>query len=237
MAIDIDLSSLCISVQIGKQICVTFPGGLTVCAQFGIELGDPSAIIRSFLAGVNSALAPAQPIFDIIDVLIAIVNCVKAVPEALSVPPDPTKIFSCIPGLLEALEKVAGIPLQIPVMIKQIILAIVTGVQAILGELTAFIHYESDLLAAATLAAKPGNLVLKSIYDCEHNNFAIELQNMNESMKPLNRLIGIINLLLEALTGQSLPTFSDLGSDVTAAIQPIQQVLSEIQMVANYLPG
>jgi len=237
VAVDVDLNGLCVSVSLSNQLCITFPGGAEVCAQQGLDLGDPGAITRSFFGTVNTVLAPFVPLFNVIDCVLAVVECVKAIPDALSVPPDPTKIFDCIPSLLEAVAKIVGIPLAIPVMIKQIVEAIIQGVLVILAQLEAFIDYELDILAAETAAALPGNVVLQAILDCEKSNYDLEIANANESMKPLNRMIGVVNLLLLPLTGQELPTFGDLGADAKSAIDAIQSVLELIQQIAATLPG
>ncbi len=237
MSVDIDTTGLCLRVIRTGQLCVTFPGGVEICAYLGIDKGAVGEVIRSLLAGINTALAPLQPFFNVLDVVIAIVTCIQAIPDMVAIPPDPSKFFNCIPGLLEAIEKVIGLPLQIPKMIKQIILIIIEAILTIIGEIEAFIDYELDILSAGTEPAWPGNLALTSILDCETGNFDLQLHNLNESLKPLNRLIGFINFFVYTFTGQQLPTFADLGTAAKDAIQPMKDTLATIVQIVNIIPG
>src|SRR4051812_34186057 len=108
MAVSVDMGGLCVEVTRTKQLCVTFPGGVQVCAQAGIDTGDSGQLVRSFFGSMNTVFAPLAPFFNLLDLVLAIVECVKAVPAAISLPPDPSKIFQCIPPLVEAVGKVAG---------------------------------------------------------------------------------------------------------------------------------
>src|SRR5580704_7442375 len=98
-------SVLCLPPPPHIDLCITFPGGATVCAMDILNAADPFQIIQSLLQSVNTALAPLTPIFNIIDVVEAIVACIQAIPQCLA-PPNPEPLIKCIPVLVAALAKV-----------------------------------------------------------------------------------------------------------------------------------
>lgn len=230
---------LCIQVGNSRNFCVTLPGGAEICAISGLETGDVAAVVRSFIQHLNTALGPLAPFFNILDFAVAVVECVKAVPEAISLPPQPQKLFDCVKGLLEALEKLLALapPLTIPKMVKGIILVLAETLRGISSELRAMLRQNARLLAAATLAAKPGNVALQSVLDCARNNFDAELANLNASMAPLNRLVGYVNLLLElAQVPQEVPSFDELGEDAASALDTIDPIIHILESIADAIP-
>lgn len=235
----ITAQSLCFPVQNSSNFCIAMPGGAEICAIVGLAEGDIAAAVRAFIQQINTALAPLAPIFNILDLAVAVVECVKAVPDCIAIPPQPQKLFDCIPGLLEALEKLLALlpPLTIPRMVKGILLAVVAMLNGLKIELQSFIRAETDILAAATLAAKPGNVKLLSAVDCARANFDAQLANMNAGMAPLNRLVGYVNLLLSlALIDQQVPTFDQLGDDAAAMLEAIDPIVHGLQIIADAIP-
>lgn len=233
-------NQLCFQVGDARNFCVTLPGGAEICAITSLETGDVAQIVRGMIQQVNTALAPLAPFFTILDLAVAIVECVKAVPDALaSFPPQPQKIFECIPGLLEALEKLLALapPLSIPKLVKGICLVLAETLRGISTELRAMIRQNARLLAAATEAAKPGNVALVSVLDCARANFDAELANLNASMAPLNRLVGYVNLLLElAQVPQVIPDFDELGADAEQALEIVDPVIGVLEAIADAIP-
>lgn len=234
-----DLSLLCVSVNTGPgELCITFPGGATLCAQAGYDFGDPAAITRALFAQVNSSLMPLTPMFNTIDVAMKIVECIKAIPATIGPPPDPTALAKALPGLLEALEKLVAIlpPLSIPKLVVDIIRAIVMGLIGLKGELTALIRQQARIIELATKAAKPGNIVLLSVLDCATQNFDAQLANLNTGLAPLNRLIGVVNALMEMAGLKPLPALDDLGDDPEAALSILDDFIDVLQTASAAIP-
>lgn len=66
---------VCIEIPpIPDPLQMTLPGGVTM-------------VSMNLLASIQPALTPLVPIFNIIDTVIAVFNCIKAIPDALSMPP------------------------------------------------------------------------------------------------------------------------------------------------------
>lgn len=237
--IDIQLPSLAdLCVQVGGgpgQICIFMPGGATICASIGYEFGDPAEILAALLAQVNTALAPLTPFFDVLDLLVAIVNCIKAIPDSLGPPPNPQPIVDCLKGLAEALEKILGLipPLSILKMIKSILLAIAAALLGIRNKIAAIADQAERILQAATAAAALGNLELAAIADCAQANQDLQLQNLNAQMLPLNRLIGLLNAFLQLAGLPCVPLVGDLVGDL---VKPLDDAIAAIEAVADAIP-
>lgn len=219
----------------GSEICIFFPGGATFCASYGFELCDPAEVIKPLLAQVNTALAPLTPFLNVLDVLKALVDCVSAIPDSLGPPPDPTAISNCIPGLLEALEKLAELfpPLSLFKLVKSILLAIIAFLVGLRNKIAAFVDQLERIAAAATAAAALGNVRLQAVVDCATGNLDVQLQNLNASVAPLNRLIGLVNTILELAGLPCIPTLADLGDFLT---DPLDTLIEILQTIADAIP-
>jgi hypothetical protein len=234
-----DLSTVCIDLKVTSQeLCITFPGGAEMCVQIpGVP--DPTDVSKQLLAQANAALAPLVPIFNIVDAILALFNCVKAIPDSLGPPPDPTKLAECIPDLAKKIDQLLKLipQLSIPVLIAGLIDVLLFYLQGFRGQLQAVIAHQARLLAAATRAAELGNVQLRTVVDCATGQMDAYLQNLNEGMKPLNRLVGLLNLFLQLAGLPPIPDFKNLGDDAEAALAPLDAVIDSLKTVRAGLPG
>jgi hypothetical protein len=234
-----DLSTVCIDLKVTSQeLCITFPGGAEMCVQVpGVP--DPTDVSKQLLAQANAALAPLVPIFNIVDAILALFNCVKAIPDSLGPPPDPTKLAECIPDLAKKIDQLLKLipQLSIPVLIAGLIDVLLFYLQGFRGQLQAVIAHQARLLAAATRAAELGNVQLRTVVDCATGQMDAYLQNLNEGMKPLNRLVGLLNLFLQLAGLPPIPDFKNLGDDAEAALAPLDAVIDSLKTVRAGLPG
>lgn len=208
-----DLSVLCIGLDTGPgQLCITMPGGAQICAYYGLETGDYGDITRGLLAQLNTALAPLTPFFQTVDVIKQTIDCLMAIPDCItSLNPQP--LAQCIPDLVEKLQKLlALIPqLSVPVMVRDIIDVLIVVLIAYKLDIEELLKQQARILAAATRAAATGNVVLQTSVDCATGDLDAALQNMNDSFQPLNRLVGVVNLLLELASLPALPSLDGLN--------------------------
>jgi len=234
-----DLSTVCIDLKVTSQeLCITFPGGAEMCVQIpGVP--DPTDVSKQLLAQANAALTPLVPVFNIIDAILALFKCVKAIPDSLGPPPDPTKLAECIPDLAEKIDKLLKLipQLSIPVLIAGLIDVILFYLEGLRGQLKAIIAAQVRIAAAATRAAELGNVQLRTVVDCATGAMDAYLQNLNEGMKPLNRLVGLLNLFLQLAGLPTIPDLANLGDDAEAALAPLDAVIESLKTVRAGLPG
>lgn len=241
MSLDADaLAALCIQIPMSPTgICIPLPGGAEICPTQGMDLGDPSEVLRGFLAQLSPAFAPLTPVFIIIGVVKAVVDCVQAIPDSLGPPPDPTAIAECIPPLVEKLEKLLKLLPQysVPLMVKNTINAVVLFLTALKNELNVIISETERIIAATTLAGIPGNELLASIVDCASTNANTMLANMQASMQPLGALIDLINIFLGLIGQDPITGVPDLSGGASEALAPIDDFIEVLQTVAAAIPG
>lgn len=234
-----DLSTVCIDLKVTPhELCVTFPGGAEVCVQIpGVP--DPTEVSKQLLAQANAALAPLVPVFNIIDAIIALFNCVKAIPDALGPPPDPSKLADCIPDLAKKIDQLLKLipQLSIPLLIAGLIDVLLFYLEGLRGQLQAIIAAQLRIAAAATRAAELGNVQLRTVVDCAEASMDAYLQNLNEGMKPLNRLVALLNLFLQLAGLPPIPDLKNLGDDAEAALAPLDAAIESLKTVRAGLPA
>lgn len=241
-AIDIDfpdLADFCIEVQTGAGgLCVRFPGGATLCAQFGVDIGDLGTITRSALGSINAALTPLQPFFNVLDVLVQIVTCMQAIPDCIGPPPNPTKLIDCLPDLVKKLAALLGLipQLSIPVLVADLLDVMIVGLLALRGELAAMIEQQARLLAAATRASELGNVSLQIVVDCATGNLDAQLVNKQAGMEPLNRLLGVVNALLKLAGLPPIPALDSIGELSADALAGLDASIQALETAKASLP-
>lgn len=156
-------------------------------------------------------MAPLVPVFNIIDTVIALFNCVKAIPDSLGPSPDPTKLAECIPDLAEKASKLLKLipQLSVPLLVIGIIDCLIDFLQGVKQQLESTIDKLIEIANAATKADELGDAKLHLVVECADENFNIQLQAMNESFGPINKLIALLNIFLGLL---GLPEVPELGS-------------------------
>jgi len=233
------LHGFCQTNAVSTRLCITMPGGAEVCAQFpAARVPDPSELIAALFGNLSAALAPLAPIFSIIEVLIAIVDCLKAVQKAIaSFPPRPDKLLSCFPKLARALGKVLSLlpPLTIPVMIGNFLDALLTFLAGIRNQLLAIIRKTLKILIASTSAASLPSLQLGVIVDCAQGDLDLYMANLNANAGPLARMLSFVNELLSLAGMDPLPQVN-LRSQAADAIAPLDETITVLQKIRLFFP-
>ena len=75
--------------------------------------GGPSIEHVNLLQVVQPALTPLMPIFNIIDAVVAAFECIKAIPQTIGPPPDPTALATAIPELAQKVSRLLGLVPQL----------------------------------------------------------------------------------------------------------------------------
>lgn len=232
------LSEVCIDLSTGPgELCIEFPGGTRICAQVGYDLGDPSDITRALMAQINTALAPMIPLFDVIDVAKKLFDCVQAIPDAIT-NLDPTPILQCIPELKKKLDAILKcLPItSVPLFVKSVINVMIAQLLGLRMDLAALIKQQERIIQAATKAAMVGNVQLQVAVDCAEGNLAAQLRNMNSTLQPLNRLIGVLNLLLNLVGLPCMPTIGGLAKAAASTLKVIDNAIKILETIRDAIP-
>lgn len=134
--------------EIPDPFSITLPGGVSMES-------------INLMEQIQPALTPLMPIFDTV---VAVFNCIKAIPDTLGPPPDPTVLAACIPELAEKVAKLLKLipQLSIPLTIIGIIDLIIDTLrqartlllhlQAQMQQITGAIDRATDLEDAGLMA-------------------------------------------------------------------------------------
>jgi len=235
-----DLSSVCVELQVGSQdLRVTFPGGAELSVQLPTAgIPDLSQLAKQLLAEANAALAPVVPLFNLLDALLAIVECVKAIPAALGPPPDPRKLAACVPDLVEKATRLLPLvpQLSVPLFVVGLIDTVITLLEGARRQVTAIVAAQARLADAAARAAALGNAQLQAVVACAGGNVAAELKNVGAGMAPVNRLLAALNLLLKLAGLPALPPLMDLGTDAAAALAVLDALVAQLRAARDAIP-
>lgn len=235
-----DLREFCIDIDVVPgEVCVTFPGGAEICATLpDIVPPQPDKYIRALFAQVNSALAPLQPIFNIIDAIVAVFDCIKAVSTL-----DPVEIINCIPNLADKVAALLNLlpQLSLPALIAGLLEVLILYMQGTRNQIVRAIELLQRVLDAETAATRPGNIALARVLPCALDDLDKLFQWQNEANKPVNRLIGVINLFLEiiGLSRFKIPCIGSLLADLPqleAAIDLIDLLIELLRIIRLAIP-
>src|SRR6185503_340774 len=233
-----DLKSICVELTVQPQsLSVTFPGGASIDAELPEVVPDPMQLSKQLLAQANAALAPLGPVFNLIDVALALFNAVKAIPDAIS-HLDPSKITDALPDLANKAARIAAVvpQLSVPLMILGLVDALLAFLGGLSGQLRAIIDQQARIQKAENRAAELGNAQLQAVADCSKHHVSAQLQSLSESVAPVNRLIALINVFAQLVGLGPLPDLSNLGTDASAALRGLDDTVKALQEIRAAIP-
>lgn len=240
----LDVGDACIDLGVDLSLDgleIIFPGGavLSIPTPPGIDVAFAIDYGKQFLAAVSAALMPLQPIFNIIDLLLLIVEALKAIPDAIT-QLSPGKLIEIIPKIAAKLDKLLAIipPLSIPIFLKsllRVIIVMLTGIKAALKAVfDALIEVSlADARADALAIDFPAvSLQLKLAVDCGKASAAAAMGGLSQGLKPLDSLLKIIKLFVELIgLPVKIPTLAELGADAEAALVVIDVLIKALTIV------
>jgi hypothetical protein len=218
---------ICIEIpEIPDPFSITLPGGVSMES-------------INLMEQIQPALTPLMPLFDIIDTVVAVFNCIKAIPDTLGPPPDPTVLAACIPELA---EKVAGLlklipQLSLPYTIIGIIDLIIDTLRQARSLLLHLQAQMQQILGAIDRATELEDAGLMAITNCAQANVAQEAANVGKSLASLGKLIGLLNIFLELVGAPTVPDLSDLaGSPLDEVVPPLDAIVDQLTQVRDMVP-
>lgn len=227
--------------ELPDSIDIPFPGGIIISQIISAIRGAPSGIdmIVNLMQQMQPALAPLAPLFTIIDTIVAVFNCIQAVPDTIGPPPDPFALAKCLEELAALIDKLLSlIPmLSLPLMIIKLIDAIIYMLESIIMQL----RYLNDQILKAYAAIAKGeqiedaNLVAFGL--CAQQDIETQALNIMESLAYFGKFIGIINVFMEMIGQEPLLDFSGFsGIPLSEAIDPIQDAIDVLRAARKLIP-
>jgi hypothetical protein len=196
------------------EVCL--PGG--VCLSYvwdGInKIPTASDISMDFFSQIGPAMAPLKPVFDILDTVMSIFNCVKAIPKSI-LTLNPQELIDCFPALAKAVDQILKLipQLSLPKMIKALLHNIATLLRGIASDLK---YIESQLQRIADnidRAAQLGDHKMNGFLVCAQNDVNETALSTAEALKGIGTIILMVNIFMGLIGGQEVPCFGSLISD------------------------
>jgi hypothetical protein len=126
--------------------------------------------------------------------------------------------------------------LSIPVLVADLLEVVIVGLIALRGELAAMITQQLRIAAAATRAAQTGNIQLNLAVNCATGNLDALLANKQAGMQPLNRIVGIINLLLGLAGLPTIPSLDSIDALDDSALVGLDKTIQILETAKAALP-
>jgi len=218
---------ICIEIpEIPDPFNLTLPGGIEIEHINLMEVIQP-------------ALTPLVPIFNIIDTVVAVFNCIKAIPDTLGPPPDQTAIATCLPDLAEKVAKLLKLIPQrsIPLTIIGLIDLVIDTLLKARSELMHLQQQMQQILGVIDRATDLDDAGLMAIAQCAQANVAQEAANVGKSLAALGKLIGLINLFMGMVGGPEIPDLSNLaGRPLDDVVPPLDAIVDALKTARDAVP-
>ncbi len=235
-----DLAEFCIGLKIAPGLfCVTLPGGAELCVQADVDVPDAADAARKLFEQANSALTPLVPIFNVIDAVISLKNCVEAIPDALGGDIGAIRtVGDCVPDVLRKVDALIALLPQtsLPILAAQIIDSLIAFLRAYRAQILRMIARLNAIIRAQTRAAAAGNTQLEILLDCATGNLDAELVNYNSQFTPIQRLIGVVNAFLELAGLPCIPAIQPVTALNALAVADIDKAIELLEALRALLP-
>lgn len=238
----LNLGELCVPTPElpSKPLCLTLPGGTELCPPMGYQHLGLLEYAREAVGLANTALAPMRPVFEVIEVLALIEQCLSKIPDILGPPPNPKPLIETLIKLAEKMKLVLKLspPFSAPIMLVQILDMLIANLYGLASELFAVARYVASIETATN---QVGHLPeMKDILDCVWKNVDVQMSNLQKMFASINPTIDLLNVIAKlAQIGDPFPLEpfqSDLNKGPRAAGEAIQLLAEKLQAVRVMIP-
>lgn len=211
---------ICIPIpEIPDPPSITLPGGVTMGQINLMEIIQP-------------ALTPLVPVFDLVDAVVAVFDCLKAVT-------DPVELAKRMPELGRKVSKLLRLMPQVsvPMTIVGIIDLVVDALRQARSQILHLQQQMVQITGVMDRAAQLNDPGLLAVAQCAQGNVAQEAANVGRGLASLGRLIGLVNLLMGLVGGPEQPNLSSVaGRPLEQAVEPIDNLIAVFARAREAVP-
>ena len=220
--------------QGAEPLSVTFPCGVEVAAQYpSLAVPDGAQLAKQLLGQVNAALAPLNPILKVVDMGLAVVETLKAVPEVVY---NPGKFIEQLQKLLKAKDLLLKLlpPASVPIMALEFLDVLISLLEGIDDLLDSLVLYEAQIEQMREQAETyPALLVVISVAE---EGVETQMQALNDGLGPISKLVRAINFFMGLASLPQIPPLGDLGTDPTEAKAIVAYSLQRLRDIRSLIP-
>lgn len=224
--------SLCVDlpdIPSAEDICL--PGGICLSYVWDAIGKIPSAadVNMDFFSQLGPALTPLVPVFNILDTVLAIFKCVKAVPDSI-IKLDPFELIECIPALVKLIDQLLKLipQLSIPKMIKAALKNMARLLRAVAAD---FLYIQSQQQRIADMidrAADLNDVHMNGFLVCAQQDLQGSVASTAEALKGIGRVILLINIFISLIGAEEIPCFGSLVEDNSDNLDAVIDLLTTL---------
>lgn len=204
---------VCINLgNLPAKLDITMPGmGVLQLINDKIDgIPRPSEYVLKGLNALMPAMAPIYTIIKVLDVIVALTNCIKAIPMAI-VTLNPSKIFECVEKLIEAFA--ALVPMIPPLAYVRMIVDIVVAIRTLVDDLlNVLVEIDKEISRITNLLANAidnDDTVAVAIGECAKENLNKNVAGLIEIFTVVGKLMAIVFNILETIAVLLPPAAQD----------------------------
>lgn len=230
-----------VTLPMPKPLKINLPMGGTLSAFSDLSKGIPSDCSLTF-----SLMLQIAPFLASIECLLKVLGLIGPLVEFLKAIPDPIKMGSTLPKVLEAVEKVMPCVavvtgLGIIPFIKDLLCLIIKALNCFLGQMKTLLGIMGGLSLQLSLATAAGDTDKIAAIQCEQNNAQALASNMTASIEPIGVILELAGTIfgiagMKPITLPAVGSATDLDS-LNTLVQTIQGVVGTLQIAADALGG
>jgi hypothetical protein len=212
--------------DVGDPFALSLPGGL--------EIQD-----YNLMKAIQPLLAPLIPLFNIIDAVVALYNCLKAIPDCLGPPPDPTALAQCLPDLAQKIMKLLNLVpiLSLPITVAALVDLVIAALREVKTKLQNLVDQLGQMERSIEHARNLNDAGLSAILACAQGNVEQESRNMGKQLASLGKLLGLLDLFMNMIGGPKVPSLTNLnGLSLKEVLAPIDLLVSALMTVREAIP-
>jgi len=212
--------------DVGDPFTLSLPGGL--------EIQD-----YNLMKAIQPLLAPLMPLFDIIDTVVALYNCLKAIPDCLGPPPDPSGLMKCLPDLAEKIMKLLKlIPLlSLPITVAHLVDLVIAALREVKQKLQNLVDQMKRIERAIEQGRNLKDAGLTAILACASSNVQQEATNTGKQLASLGKLLALIGIFMDMIGGPKIPDLAHMqGVPLNDVLKPIDELVTVLMTIRKAIP-
>lgn len=233
-------TDLCVPLPAAPTIDdICLPGGLCLSYVWdGInKIPHGADLPMDFFSQIGPALAPLKPLFDVLDTVLAIYRCVKAIPDAIT-SLDPSELLNCLPALAKLVDALLKLvpQMSIPKMIKTALHHLALLLRGIAEDFS-YIQLQFQRIAnAIDRAASLSDVKLNGYMVCAQQDMTQTALATAEALKGIGRIVLLINIFMGMIGGQEIPCFGALIEDnISGGFDVLIEILTSLAEILEQM--
>lgn len=200
----------------------------------GIELRDVDPV-----RVVQPALTPLAPLFNVLEAVLAIFECVKAIPATFGPPPDPTALVNAITDAVRKVARLLGLipQLSLPRTIIGLVDIVIGVLDDVVGTLRDLVDRLVLIERAEERARSLGDENLARILGVARQNVARESEQLAARLGQVSGIFGLLNLFLQMVGGPSIPNLDRPPTDdLEGFVSMLEDMVDTLRNVRRVIP-